>query len=77
MCVAVPMKLVEVQKNDIGIVELEGVRRQANLSFIEHPQLGEYLIIHAGFAIERLDQAAASQLLADLKALDTAGNESR
>ena len=64
MCLAVPLKIVEIDgMNAIG--EVEGLRRNMRLDFIREPKLGEYVIVHAGFAIERLPEA---QALADIEA---------
>jgi hydrogenase expression/formation protein HypC len=54
MCLAVPMKIIKIEAEK-GIVELDTVRREINLTLIENPQIGEYVIVHAGFAIEKLD----------------------
>ncbi len=64
MCLAVPLKIVEIDGlNAIG--EVEGLRRRMRLDFIKEPKVGEYVIVHAGFAIERLPEA---QALADIEA---------
>lgn len=64
MCLAVPLKIVEIDgKNGVG--EVEGLRRSMRLDFIREPKLGEYVIVHAGFAIERLNE---SQALEDIAA---------
>ena len=62
MCVAIPLKITEIQGND-GIGERDGVRRSIRLDFIKNPKPGEYVIVHAGFAIERIDEAAALEAL--------------
>ncbi len=59
MCLAVPMKLVEMVNEDFGRVDAGGVRTDVNLMMIPHAQLGDYLIVHAGFGIEVLDQEEA------------------
>lgn len=60
MCLAVPLKIVEIDGLN-GVGEVEGLRRRMRLDFIKEPRVGEYVIVHAGFAIERLgeDQAKA------------------
>ena len=64
MCLAVPLKIVEIDGlNAVG--EVEGLRRRMRLDFIKEPKLGEYVIVHAGFAIERLPE---KQALADIEA---------
>ena len=60
MCLAVPLKIIEINGCD-AIGEWEGVHRKIRLDFIENPQVGQYVIVHAGFAIERLDKEQAEQ----------------
>ncbi len=63
MCLAVPMKLIK--KGELhGVVELSGVRRQVNLMLVPHAKLGDYLIVHAGSAIEILDEIEAQKTIA-------------
>ncbi len=62
MCLAVPLRLMEI-RGELGIVEMGGLRRRANLSLVESPQVGDYLIVHAGFAISILDQQQAEETL--------------
>jgi len=73
MCLAVPGKLVERLADDDGlangVVEFAGLRRQVCLACVPEAEVGEYVIVHAGVAISRLDAEAAEQLLADLRAL--------
>ena len=63
MCLAVPMRLVKIEGR-LGSVELEGLSRTVGLDLIENPQVGDYLIVHAGYAIEKLDQEEAEKTLA-------------
>ena len=64
MCLAVPLKIVEIDGRD-AVGEVEGLRRRMRLDFIKEPKVGEYVIVHAGFAIERLPE---KQALADIEA---------
>ena len=64
MCLAVPLKIVEIDgKNGVG--EVEGLRRRMRLDFIKEQRIGEYVIVHAGFAIERLDEEQAKADIAE------------
>ena len=63
MCLAIPLKLVEIDGNR-AVGEAMGMRRELRVDFIDAPQLGEYVIVHAGFAIERLGE---QQALEDLE----------
>ena len=63
MCLAVPLKLIEINgKTAIG--EAMGVSREIRVDFIRDPKPGEYVIVHAGFAIERLSSQQAELDLA-------------
>ena len=64
MCLAVPMKIVEVRPDGTGVTDLDGARHDVNLSLVNDPRLDEYVIVHAGFAIEKLDEAEANERLA-------------
>lgn len=77
MCVAIPMKLIEINGTD-GVVEEAGVKRQVGLALLENPQLGQYVLVHAGYAIETLDPEEAEEtlrLLRQIGAIDEAHRE--
>ena len=64
MCLAVPLRLIEIDgKKAVG--EALGVTRELRVDFIKEPKVGDYVMAHAGFAIERLPEG---QALADLEA---------
>ena len=72
MCLAVPMKVIEIKGKE-GIVELGGVKRQVNFELMEEVNIGDYLIVHAGFAIQRLDEEEAEKTLSLLKEIINGG----
>lgn len=59
MCLAVPMKLVEITLPGVGKVDAGGVKTDVSLVMAPNAVIGDYLIIHAGFAIEVLDNEEA------------------
>ena len=61
MCLAVPMKVVK-REGDKGIAELEGVTREVALHFVD-AQVGDYILVHAGFAIQKVDEESALETL--------------
>lgn len=70
MCLAIPLQLVEIEgKTAVG--EAMGMRREIRVDFIEEPKIGDYVIVHAGFAIERLPE---QQALEDLEAWEDVRN---
>ncbi|HET6454993.1 MAG TPA: HypC/HybG/HupF family hydrogenase formation chaperone [Armatimonadota bacterium] len=62
MCLAIPMKVMEINGNTAK-VEQEGVSKAARIDFLEGLQIGDYVLIHAGIAIERLDPEDAEETL--------------
>ena len=68
MCLGIPMKIVQV-KGDEGLVESGGLKRKANFSFIKSPKKGEYVLIHAGFAIEKIKEKEAQKTLKALEGI--------
>lgn len=64
MCLAVPLKIIEIDGLN-GVGEVEGLRRRMRLDFIKEPRVGEYVIVHAGFAIERLGEEQAKADIAE------------
>jgi hydrogenase expression/formation protein HypC len=64
MCLAVPGKIlakVMVGGSALGDVEFGGVTRQVNLDFVPEARVGDYVIVHVGFAISRVDAASAAR----------------
>ena len=57
------MKLVEMRSDDVALGDVDGALRTVNISLIEAPAVGDYVIVHAGFAIEKLDQQEANERL--------------
>lgn len=59
MCLAVPMKIVEIAGKNIAVVEADGAKARISTSLITNPQIGDFVIIHAGYAIEKINQKEA------------------
>ena len=68
MCLGIPMKIIEIS-GSVGLVESGGLKRKANFSFLKHPKVGEYVLLHAGFAIERIKDKEAQKTLKALKGI--------
>ena len=63
MCLGVPMKIVSRDGDEI-IAEVDGVRKEANIMLLgEEVNVGDYVIVHAGFAISRLDEEYAEETI--------------
>ena len=64
MWLAIPLRIIEI-KGNTAVGEANGVKREIRVDFIKNPKIGDYVIVHAGFAIEKL---AEQQALDDLEA---------
>lgn len=63
MCLAVPVRLKEKKSDTLGIFEYGGVLKEVNLQLVDGAREGDFILVHAGFAIERMDEAAAEETL--------------
>jgi len=70
MCLSVPGKVVEIQ-NNMAKVEVGGVIREVSIDVCPDVTVGEYVLIHTGFAIQKLDEKEALETLALLRELAT------
>lgn len=75
MCLAVPMQIVSIE-GDTMVAEIDGVRREASLMMLnEKVGVGDFVLIHAGFAISRLDEEEALETLDLMRECLTLGQE--
>jgi hydrogenase expression/formation protein HypC len=68
MCLAIPAKIIEIN-DKMALVDMDGTRRQASLLLVEDAAEGDYVIVHAGFAIHKIDEAQAMESLRILREL--------
>lgn len=66
MCLAIPSKITAIT-GEMATIDVDGVRREASLMLLEDAGVGDYVIVHAGFAIQKLDEAAALETLSLLR----------
>ncbi len=72
MCLAVPGKIVEVREErgtTMATIDFDGIRKDICLAYLPDMQVGEYAIVHVGFAISRVDEASALETLAMFREL--------
>ena len=62
MCLAIPSKITKID-NNMATIDVEGVQREASLLLLEDARVGDYVIVHAGFAIQKLDESAAQETI--------------
>ncbi len=66
MCVAVPSRIVDIE-GDTATIDVEGIRRKTSLLLLEDARVGDYVIVHAGYAIHTIDQTEALETLRILR----------
>ena len=62
MCLGVPMRVMQIE-GETALCEIDGVSRQASLMMVDDVAVGDFVLIHAGFAIEKLDEEDAQETL--------------
>jgi hydrogenase expression/formation protein HypC len=84
MCLAIPGRIVSIAGDDplarAARVDFGGAVKEINLAFVPEARVGDYILVHVGFALTVLDAAAAERVLAELRALaalDDAAAEAR
>jgi len=63
MCLALPVRVVELKDGDRGVVDLGGVRKEVSLALVDGVAVGDYVILHVGYALTRLDPDEAQKTL--------------
>ena len=67
MCLAIPMKIASLNEDRMATVDVLGVTREISLDLTPQAQVGDYVLVHAGFAIEVVDEQYAQETLALIK----------
>lgn len=75
MCLALPGQIMSISGDDLlsrtGLIDFSGVRKQVSLAYLPEAQIGEFVIVHAGFAIASIDQQEAQASLQAFADLDS------
>ena len=69
MCLAIPVRVVELLDAATAIVDLDGIRKQVSLALVDGVQVGDYVILHVGYALAKLDPEEAERTLVLFAAL--------
>lgn len=70
MCLGFPGKIISIDENKLAIIDISGTQREARLDLIDEDTVpGDYVICHAGYAIHKIDEELAQEMLALLKEL--------
>lgn len=72
MCLAVPARIIALHEGDLAKVDAGGVRKEVSVALLDAVAVGDYVILHVGYALSRLDPDEAERTLALLAELDAA-----
>jgi hydrogenase expression/formation protein HypC len=64
MCLAIPVRVVELHGESMAIVDLDGIRKEISLALVDDVRVGDYVILHVGYALSKLDPDEAARTLA-------------
>ena len=74
MCLAVPGKIVSVSGDDplerVGKIDFSGILKEASLAYVPEAKVGDYVIVHVGFALSKVDEDEAQKIFEYLKKMD-------
>ena len=70
MCLAIPARIEQLGDDETAVVDLGGVRRRISLALLDDARLGDYVIVHVGFALHKLDAQEAERTLVLLAGVD-------
>ncbi|MFN4341318.1 MAG: HypC/HybG/HupF family hydrogenase formation chaperone [Azonexus sp.] len=63
MCLAIPAQVVELRPDDNALVDLAGVKKEVSLALVDGVTVGDYVIVHVGYALNKLDPEEAEKTL--------------
>lgn len=72
MCLAIPARVIEMSEGE-GLVELAGVVREASFMLLPDARVGDYVLLHAGYALQKVDEAEAEETIRLLSEIAEAG----
>lgn len=70
MCLAIPGIIKKIEDKNFAQIDFDGVMRSASLDMLPNAKVGDYVLVHAGFAIEKVDEAEAQKTIDLLKELN-------
>jgi hydrogenase expression/formation protein HypC len=77
MCLAIPGKVVSISGDDpltrMGKINFSGIVKEASLAYVPEVQIGDYVIVHVGFALSKVDEAEAQKVFEYLRQMDELG----
>lgn len=69
MCLAIPGKILSINEDKVAEIDFDGIKRTASMDMLPKAKIGDYVLVHAGFAIEIVDEKEAQKTIDLLKEL--------
>ncbi|MDD2889646.1 MAG: HypC/HybG/HupF family hydrogenase formation chaperone [bacterium] len=69
MCLGIPVEVVKINDEETALIELTGVQKEINIQLVPQVKIGDWVILHAGFAIEIIDEKEAEKTLDSFREL--------
>ncbi len=63
MCLALPARVVDIPEQEVAVIDVDGVRKRISLALVDNVACGDFVIVHVGYALARLDPAEAQRTL--------------
>jgi len=63
MCLAIPARVVELPELDVAVIDVGGVRKRVSLALVDGVSVGDYVVVHVGYALTKLDAEQAARTL--------------
>ncbi len=67
MCIAIPSKIVNIDEQSVATVDVNGATKRISLQLLDNAAIGDYVIVHAGFAINKINETEALETLKTLR----------
>jgi hydrogenase expression/formation protein HypC len=69
MCLAIPAEIVEIEEFDVATIDIGGARKKISLMLVDDVAVGDFVLVHAGFAIDKIDEHEADETMKLLRQL--------
>lgn len=63
MCLAIPGEIIEVEADGLAVVEIGGARKRVSVQLVDEVAAGDFVLVHAGFAIDKIDRIEAQKTM--------------
>ncbi|MCA1363529.1 HypC/HybG/HupF family hydrogenase formation chaperone [Bradyrhizobium sp. IC3069] len=77
MCLSVPARIAKILPNDVALVSIDGISLEISIALVDELDVGDYVLVHVGYALAKIDPTEAKRTLELLQELGSAAQERR